>query len=594
MSLVARSVLVSLLTRWAGGYRGHAMTRMSRALESSPWLAALVLLACSPTDDPIPTTDTDATQTTVGSTGTATDAASSASTDATSSTSDASTSSTGADPVCGDGAVEGDEDCDDAGESATCDDDCTLATCGDGVVNITAAEQCDEGGESATCDVDCTAATCGDGVFNAAAGELCDEGGATALCDADCTLGECGDGVINAAAGEACDDAGESAGCNLDCSLVTCGDGITNLAAGEACDDAGESAGCNLDCSLATCGDGLTNATAGEACDGTELGGATCQTQGFLVGTLACSPGCTYDTGSCANPPAAPVLTLGFSAIKRFDFSWVAVPGADDYPLEERAAPGDPFVQLGSDIVGTSISHVMPLHLRRSASYQLRACNVAGCSASAGVDVMSSMTQAVGYFKASNTAASDYFGTSVTLSGDGTTLVVGADSEDSSAIGVNGDQASNAAASSGAVYVYVRDVAGAWSQQAYVKASNTGTSDWFGASVALSGAGSTLAVGVRFEDGNATGMGGNQASNGAVESGAIYVLERDGAGAWSQRSYVKASNTGADDRFGASVALSETGSTLAAGAYQEDSNASGIGGDQASNGISDFGAVYLY
>ena len=39
--------------------------------------------------------------------------------------------------------------------------------------------------------------------------------------------------------------------------------------------------------------------------------------------------------------------------------------------------------KVGSDIVGTSISHVMPLHLRRSASYQLRACNVAGCSASA-------------------------------------------------------------------------------------------------------------------------------------------------------------------------------------------------------------------
>lgn len=47
--------------------------------------------------------------------------------------------------VCGDGTVEGTEACDDMGESATCDDDCTLAECGDGVLNETAGEKCDDG-----------------------------------------------------------------------------------------------------------------------------------------------------------------------------------------------------------------------------------------------------------------------------------------------------------------------------------------------------------------------------------------------------------------------------------------------------------------
>ncbi|MDH3200583.1 MAG: hypothetical protein OEM15_06790 [Myxococcales bacterium] len=47
--------------------------------------------------------------------------------------------------VCGNGSVEGDEACDDMGESATCDDDCTLAECGDNVVNATAGEECDDG-----------------------------------------------------------------------------------------------------------------------------------------------------------------------------------------------------------------------------------------------------------------------------------------------------------------------------------------------------------------------------------------------------------------------------------------------------------------
>ncbi|MBN1653115.1 MAG: hypothetical protein JXA30_04995, partial [Deltaproteobacteria bacterium] len=64
--------------------------------------------------------------------------------------------------VCGDGVVEGIEECDDIGESATCDVDCTLVACGDGTANATAGEQCDTAGASATCDADCTLAVCGD------------------------------------------------------------------------------------------------------------------------------------------------------------------------------------------------------------------------------------------------------------------------------------------------------------------------------------------------------------------------------------------------------------------------------------------------
>lgn len=55
------------------------------------------------------------------------------------------------------------------------------------------------------------------------------------------------------------------------------------------------------------------------------------------------------------------------------------------------------------------------------------------------------------YMKASNTDAGDYFGWSVSGSGD--TLAVGAMGEDSSATGVNGNQADNSALQSGAVYI---------------------------------------------------------------------------------------------------------------------------------------------
>lgn len=125
-------------------------------------------------------------------------------------------------------------------------------------------------------------------------------------------------------------------------------------------------------------------------------------------------------------------------------------------------------------------------------------------------------------------------------------------------------------------------------QDAFAKASNTDSSDQFGVSVALSG--DTLAVGAYGEDSNATGTNGNQADNSALNSGAVYVFTRNGV-VWSQEAYVKASNSAAADVFGSSVALS--GDTLAVSAWQEDSNATGINGDQTDNSAGASGAVYI-
>ncbi|MEM9453116.1 MAG: DUF4215 domain-containing protein [Myxococcota bacterium] len=171
--------------------------------------------------------------------------------------------------ACGDGTLNGvaGEECDDAGESAMCNLDCTLATCGDGLLNRAAGEACDDAGDSARCNADCSPAACGDGVLNGAAGEDCDDQGESATCDDDCTVAVCGDGLVNTTAGETCDDGGRSEQCNSDCTVVTCGDGLVNLAASEECDDAGESATCDADCTFALCGDGNVNASAGEDCD---------------------------------------------------------------------------------------------------------------------------------------------------------------------------------------------------------------------------------------------------------------------------------------------------------------------------------------
>jgi hypothetical protein len=196
------------------------------------------------------------------------------------------------------------------------------------------------------------------------------------------------------------------------------------------------------------------------------------------------------------------------------------------------------------------------------------------------------------YVKASNTGADDWFGYSVSLSSDGTRLAVGAYQEDSSATGVGGNQADNSAGSSGAAYVFSR-TGTTWTQEAYIKASNTGADDWFGCSVSLSSDGMRLAVGARHEDSSATGVGGNQADNSAGASGAVYMFSRTGT-TWTQEAYVKASNTETSDWFGYSVSLSSDGTRLAVGAQWEDSSATGVGGNQVDNGASSSGAVYVF
>ncbi len=180
------------------------------------------------------------------------------------------------------------------------------------------------------------------------------------------------------------------------------------------------------------------------------------------------------------------------------------------------------------------------------------------------------------YLKASNTGAFDLFGsTSVAVSGD--TVVVGALYEESNATGVNGDQADNSASAAGAAYVFVRTGTN-WTQQAYLKASNTDVLDEFGGSVAISG--DTIVIGAMLESSSATGVNGDQGDNNAEYAGAAYVFVRTGTN-WTQQAYLKASNTGAGDFFGSSVAVS--GDTLVVGAAHEGSNATGVNGDEGDN-----------
>ncbi len=200
------------------------------------------------------------------------------------------------------------------------------------------------------------------------------------------------------------------------------------------------------------------------------------------------------------------------------------------------------------------------------------------------------------YIKASNNRAGNYFGNEVSLSGD--TLAVASYQEGSlqSTItpGLTSNTA-NGAPSSGAAYIFKR-MSGAWSQEAFIKPSNSESQDFFGQSLNLSG--NTLLVGATQEDSSdstPTITPTASTNNTSVQSGAAYLFSRMGAN-WTQEAYIKASNVGAGDYFGEPVAVS--GDTIAIGAWNE-ANAQNIISNTSSpvsadNSATASGAVYIY
>ena len=323
---------------------------------------------------------------------------------------------------------------------------------------------------------------------------------------------------------------------------------------------------------------------------------------GFTLFVSIVLTACGGSTTTVA-PATAATLSMSFTPTKAFHFTWTDVSDATYYKLKEAITVGSGYTSVNDNIASTGtanfIDHVVPLYGRLNAKYILQSCNSIGCTDSPEVFTstkVAQMVDSIGYFKASNTDANDNFGYSVSLSTDGNTMAVGAYGEDSNATGINGDQTDNSFTGlnsyTGAVYVFTRSGA-SWSQQAYLKASNTDNGDVFGSSVSLSSDGNTLAISATGEDSNATGVDGDQTDNSAAASGATYVFVHSGT-SWSQQAYIKASNAGVSDGFGSSVSLGEDGNTLAIGATSEDSNATGINGDQTNNTAAIAGAAYVY
>ena len=240
--------------------------------------------------------------------------------------------------------------------------------------------------------------------------------------------------------------------------------------------------------------------------------------------------------------------------------------GAGDSAATGTFAPGDEGYQAALDSDGATNSGAVTVYRRSGSTWHVEA-----------------------FVKAPKAGVRDFFGSTLALSGDGATLVVGAPSDDSASAGVfapgdAGYQAaldSNGVIFSGAVTVYRRS-GSTWHVEAFVKAPKAGVRDFFGHALALSGDGATLAVGAPWEGSARAGAfapsdPGYRAAlddNGAVTSGAAYVYRRSGS-AWRVEAFVKAPVAGAGDHFGSTLALSGDGATLAVGAPLDDSAATG-------------------
>jgi cysteine-rich repeat protein len=218
--------------------------------------------------------------------------------------------------VCGNGAVEGTEQCDDANGSNTdaCLNTCVSATCGDGFTRA-GVEQCDDANANNGdgCLNTCVLTSCGDGFVNAGV-EQCDDANAdnTDACLNTCQDAICGDGFVRAGI-EQCDDANgvQTDACLNSCQNPTCGDGFVRAGI-EQCDDANadNTDACLDSCQDATCGDGFVR-TGIEQCDDanaveTDACLTTCTSavcgDGFVrTGIEQCDDGNGIGSDACTN-----------------------------------------------------------------------------------------------------------------------------------------------------------------------------------------------------------------------------------------------------------------------------------------------------
>lgn len=178
------------------------------------------------------------------------------------------------------------------------------------------------------------------------------------------------------------------------------------------------------------------------------------------------------------------------------------------------------------------------------------------------------LTASNGEAAAPTDAPTDWFGLSVAISGDGTTVVVGAPNEDSSALTDD-----NLGFANGAAYVFDRQTPTTWSEVAYLKAPESTLRDKFGETVDVDRTGEVVVVGAPYEDGTGQGRAALP-NNDGPDAGAVFLFRRNQD--FQLPDYLKSFNSESGDHVGWSLALAADGDQLIVGAPRESSSRDGL------------------
>ena len=163
-----------------------------------------------------------------------------------------------------------------------------------------------------------------------------------------------------------------------------------------------------------------------------------------------------------------------------------------------------------------------------------------------GPDWSASPTESI--VRASDAAASDFYGGSVAISGDGNYAIAGAERND------------DGTTDTGSAYILTRS-GSTWTQQAKITAGDIVANDYFGRAASMNSDGTYAVIGKPRISG----------------VGQAYIFVRSGS-TWTQQQ--KLTQNGSSDMFGNSVSISSDGNYAAIGAHQADGSGRG--------------AVYIY
>lgn len=280
----------------------------------------------------------------------------------------------------------------------------------------------------------------------------------------------------------------------------------------------------------------------------------------IMLGLSGCGDDITNNPITEVTTPSSPENVQATPANRQIAIEWTPVAGATYYNIYWATEPG---VDATCRRISTNQFPYLHIGLSDTTTYYYRISSVNSAGESALSTEISTRARArfsdmIKSLSASDGAASDFFGNTVSISGD------------YAIIGAHGDD-DGGKTDSGAAYIFHRTGPDSWDDGTKITASDAMAGDYFGYSVSICG--DYAIVGAQYVD-----------VNGSMSAGAAYIFHRTGPNEWDDGIKIIAPDAQTADQFGCSVSIS--GDYAIVGALGE----RGGDGDPLMNA----GAAYIY